>query len=151
MIYINLKNRAISQNTLPFNSMCKFGDAYLGCTDAGLFAIGGYNDNGAEIPMLMRSGTTDFGMGNQKRFRSVTVGGEANGNCKFSLYADGVLAAELDIVPDADGQFSETAYVSRAAQGRFWYWQIENVDGAFVAVYNITALPIVLHPGRRVG
>ena len=151
MLEVNLKARAISQSTLPFNSMCKVGDAYLGCTDSGLFTIGGYNDNGAEIPMLIKSGTTDFGIGNQLRFRRVYVTGEANGQCKFTLFADGIEAASLDIVPDDDGIFDVSVAVSRAHVGRQWSWKIENVNGSFVALYKVEALPIILHSSRSRG
>jgi len=53
MLEVNLKNRAISQTTQNFNSMCRFGDAYLGATSSGLFSIGGYNDNLVKIPALI--------------------------------------------------------------------------------------------------
>lgn len=151
MLELNLKNNAVTQTSVSFNSMCKFGDAYLGCTSGGLFSIEGYNDAGIEIPMAIRSGTTDLGNGNQKRFRFVYVTGESNGQCKFSFYLDGVLAGQLDIVPSAGGVFDVRVPVSRAVQGRWLYWEIENIDGSFVALYSVEALPVILHPGRSRG
>lgn len=151
MLEINIKNRAISQTTLPFNSMCNVNGITLGATGSGLFVLGGYNDNGSEIPMLLKSGVTDFGINNQKRFRFVHVTGEANGDCVFKMFADGVLVVTLDIIPDESGVFDVRAPVSRTAVGRQWQWQIENVDGAFVALYSVEALPVILHPGRNRG
>lgn len=151
MFELNLKNRALSQTTVAYNSMAKCGDKYLGCTDAGLFLIGGYNDHGVQIPMLMRSGMTDFGDGNQKRFRFFYVSGEANGNGTITIFADGVEAGTADIVPSDTGVFDVRIPISRAHQARYWSWQVENTAGAFIALYSVKALPIILHSGRARG
>lgn len=131
--------------------MCNLNGVALGATSSGLFVLGGYNDNGAEIPMAIRSGTTDLGHANQKRFRFVYVSGESNGQCKFSFYLDGKLAGELDIIPNDDGIFDVRVPASRAVDGRWLYWEIENIDGSFVALYSVEALPVILHPGRSRG
>ena len=151
MLELNLKNRAISQTTVTYNSMAKFGDKYLGCTDAGLFLMGGYNDHGAQIPLLMRSGMTDLGNGNQKRFRYFYVAGEANGSGTITIFADGVEAGSSAITPNASGIFDVRIPISRAYLARYWSWQVENVDGAFIALYAVKAAPIILHHGRARG
>ena len=151
MLELNLKNNAVTQTSVSFNSMCKFGNVALGCNSSGLYQITGYNDHGIEINALMQSGTTDFGVPNQKRFRSIHATGEANGDCKLSLYADGELACELDIVPDNTGVFDVKVPVSHVHVGRWWSWSFENVDGAFFALYSVSAVITVLHSCRNRG
>jgi len=148
MIELNLKTRAAAQTTKTYNSMCRFGDKFLGATDAGMFEIGGGSDNGVQIPMLVKSGMTDFGVANLKRFRYFYFGLESDGDCLLKVYVDGALAASMDVSPTSAGRFDVRVPVSRSFLGRYWAWSVENVDGSFVALYSVQALPIVLHHGR---
>lgn len=146
MIELNLKTKAASQTTVPFNSMCKFGDHYLGATSSGLFEIGGYNDAGVAIPALIKSGMTDFGSNSVKRFRFFYFGLHATGRLNLKVYCDDALAGEYQV--DGTGDMSVRVPISRVHQGRYWAWSVENVSGAFFALYSVEALPVILHPGR---
>lgn len=149
MLEVNLKNRAITQHTRTFNSMCKFGNTYLGASAGGLFQIGGYNDAGVQIPALIRSGTFDLGTNAEKRFRFLYFGLKSNGTLTISLYHRDTLATKI-AVPSTGGLTKEIRVpVSRQYQGGYWFWQIENKDGAFFALYSVKGLPIIMHPGRR--
>ena len=149
MLELNLKNRAATQTTLPFNSMCKFGNSYLGATSSGLHSMGGYNDAGVVIPAFIKSGTMDFGVGNVKRFRFFYFGLETNGGLVLKVYCDDELAAEeYTVAPAETTSMRVRVPISRVHQGRYWAWSVENVSGAFFALYSVEALPVILHPGR---
>ena len=149
MLELNLKTKAASQTTLPFNSMCKFGSSYLGATSAGLHTLGGYNDHGVAIPALIKSGNMDFGSTNNKRFRFFYFGLETDGNLLLKVYCDKVLAAEqYTVAPAETTSMRVRVPISRVHQSRYWSWSVENVSGAFMALYSVEALPLFLHPGR---
>ena len=146
MLEVNLKNRAITQHTRTFNSMCKFGDHYLGASSSGLFRIGGYNDAGVQIPALSKSGMTDFGMASLKRFRFFYFGLETTGSLILKVFCDGTLAAAHTVTPATKGQRTVRVPVSRQHAGRYWSWSTENVNGSFFALYSVQAIPVILHP-----
>lgn len=146
MLELNLKNRAISQHTRDFNSMCRFGGAYLGASDSGLFLIEGYNDHGVQIPALSKSGMTDFGMASLKRFRFFYFGLDTTGSITLKIFCDGALAATMTVKPDVKGKRTVRVPVSRNHAGRYWSWSIENANGAFFALYSVQAIPVILHP-----
>ena len=148
MLEVNLTNRAISQTTVAFNSMCKFGDVYLGATDTGLCKICGYDDNGTEIPAMMKSGMFDLGTPNPKRFRFFYFGLQCSGDLLLKVFCDDVLAASYTVDAGAGGTREIRVPISRAHSGRYWEWKVENVDGSFFALYSVKAMPIVLGNGR---
>lgn len=148
MIELNLKTRAAAQTTVPFNSMCKFGEHFLGATSSGLFLITGFTDAGSEIPALVKSGTTDFGMASLKRFRFFYFGLETTGTLTLKVFCDGVEAASYTVTPETPGQRTVRVPISREHAGRYWSWSVENVDGAFFALYSVEGLPVILHPNR---
>ena len=149
MLELNLKNRAISQTTMTYNSMAKFGNIYLGATEQGIYQITGFSDHTIEIPALIKSGIFDLGVAQKKKFRSFYFSGEANGDLKVTIYADGIASEAFNITPDADGIFDFKITYPTNIKARYWQWQIENVNGSFFVLYEVTALPIVLHPGRN--
>lgn len=146
MLELNLKTKAATQTTKAYNSMCKFGDKYLGATGAGLFEIGGYNDNGSQIAARVDSGQFDSGMNNKKRFRYFYFGLETAGSLKLSVYGDGMLAGEYTVT-NKSGMQNVRVPISRSVKARYWQWRIENISGAFFALYSVEALPVVLAAG----
>jgi hypothetical protein len=143
MIEINLTNKAAAQTTVDFNSMCKFGDRYLGASSSGIFEIDGYNDNGTAIQTLVKSGKFDLGSERRKRFRFFYFGLETDGELTLSIFADDVLAAQYDVSPEPTVQLVRVP-ISRETNARYWQWQIENVSGAFFSIYDVKAIPIIL-------
>ena len=146
MIELNLKTKAASQTTVPFNSMCKFGDVYLGATSEGLYQLHGYTDAGVAIPALIKSGMTDFGMASLKRFRFFYFGLETTESITLKIFCDGSLAATMTVKPDVQGKRTVRVPVSRKHAGRYWSWSIENAKGAFFALYSVQAIPVILNP-----
>lgn len=148
MIEINLKNRAISQTALPFNSMCKFGDVYIGATSEGLFKLDGYNDDGAEIPALIRSGMFDLGTSNDKRFAYFHLGLEATGDMEMEIFCDGVSSYTAEIPYQEDGRRNVLVKIPKGLSARYWAFELRNVDGAFFVLHSVKIVPITLLSAR---
>lgn len=144
MLQLNLKNRAITQTTESFNSMCMLGNVPIGATGTGLYRMCGSSDNGVEIPALMRSGVFDLGTEKPKRFRFFYLCLETDGELTLTVFCDGEQAAQYSVSKTTGIQEIKVP-ISRAHQGVHWQWQVENVDGAFFALYSVKALPVVLH------
>ena len=144
MIEINLTNRAAAQTTLAYNSACMFDGVPLGATSAGLYRVGGYTDHGAAIPALLKSGLFDLGTERIKRFRFFYFGLQASGSLKLTVFCDGIEAANYTVNGGDGGAREVRVPISRTYQGRYWQWQVENVSGAFFALYSVKALPVVL-------
>ena len=148
MLTINMANRAATQNTLPFNSMCRFGDAHLGASSSGLFSISGYTDAGVGIPALIRSGVFDLGTPQFKGFRYFYFGLDATGNLELAVFCDGEQIATYVVDGGASGYREIRVPIGRGARGRYWQWQVENVGGSFFALYSVKAMPVFLRTVR---
>jgi hypothetical protein len=150
MIELNLVNKAPSQSTLNFNSMCKFNGEYLGASSTGVYKMVGYNDNGVQIPSIVKSGMNDFGSHSQKRFRFFYFGVETTGDLILKVFADGsIVGEEYSTSPLAQEVRTIRVPISRKGQARYWSWSVENVDGSFFSLYSVKALPVILHPGHN--
>lgn len=145
MIALNLKTRAATQTTEAFNSMCRFGDTYLGVTNQGLFRIQGYADAGVQIPAVFKLGKTDFGTDRMKRISYVYLGLETTGALKLNVYCDGVFKKAYDVPYPGTGKQEVVVKIpDRGLIARYWEFGVESVSGCFFALYSIKILPVVL-------
>lgn len=148
MIELNLKTKAAVQSTLTYNSMCKFGDVYLGATSAGIGRICGYSDNGVEIPAVVATGMFDLKTERNKRFAYVYLGLETNGAMEIELWCDGVYKVTLSVPYPGSGKREIYAKVPRGLRARYWQLRIKNVDGSFFVLYSVKLLPVVLQSAK---
>ena len=144
MLELNLTNKAISQITLNFNSLCNFNNNYIGASNNGLFLLNGYNDNGVEIPALIKSGLIDFGTWHPKRGRFFYFDLETTGDLKLSIFCDGKDVAEYITSSNTTDVQRICIPIGSGNQGVWWSWQIENIDGCFFVLYRVDALMIIL-------
>jgi hypothetical protein len=152
MLRLNLKNRAVSQTTQRYNSMCLHRGVPLAATDKGLLRIGGYTDSGEPIPAKMKSGKFDLGADNIKRFRYFYFGVRGNGDLKLTIWADDKLVREYVVPVEAHrGRQEIRVMVGRGVAARYWQWQIENIGGSFFTLYSVRALPCHVLTGQRGG
>ena len=149
MLTINMANRAAAQNTLQFNSMCRFGDVHLGASGSGLFALDGYADDGVGIRALIKSGLLNLGMENKKRFRFFYFGVEASGPLTLTVHGDGVLAGQYTVAGLQPGLQVVRVPISREVNAWYWQWTVENSAGSFFVLHSVKALPVILHPGHQ--
>lgn len=147
MIECNLNNNAISQTLRRYSSMCHFNGRTLCTRDDGLFQLYGYTDSGEQIEAWIKSGKFDLGTERYKRIRFFYFGLNAQGNIKLSLFADDQPAGEYEVF--VQGRQEVRVPVSRAFEARYWQWKVENMDGAFFALYSVKVLPVAVHSGQR--
>ena len=143
---------AISQyDGYNFGSMCQLdGGFYLGANSHGVFRLntGGSFDN-AQINARFRTPTSDYGDANQKRVRVAHVGFEADGELNLSIRNDEGNERTYALSPEGSEGLQGTAKVKagRDGKGRYWDFEIENVEGSDFSVDRIEALFVLL--GRK--
>ena len=148
MLDVNLKTKAATQTTRAFNSMCKFGDVYLGATSAGLFRICGYSDDGVEIPALLSTGVFDLGTERFKRIAYIYLGLESTGAMQVEVWCDGVYKITLDVPSVGASKREVYLKVPKGLRARYWQLKFKNVDGSFFVLYSVKLLPVVLQSAK---
>lgn len=144
---MNILNSATTQFTnYNFNSICKFGETYLGATDSGLFVLNsGSKDNTTNISARFRTMTNDFGASNQKRIRTVYINGEGNGDVKLTVRNDEANSREYTFELSEQFQKGYKKNIGRDGKGRHWDFEFANVDGSDFSIDLIEAIPIILN------
>jgi hypothetical protein len=144
-----LERLAASQyQNYNFNSMCKFGDVYLGASDDGIFELdSGDTDDGTEIEAFFETVTSDFGIEHQKRFRRAYFGYETDGQLTLIIKDDDENERIFNVTPIHANQQQHTSVVPlpRNAKGRYWVLRVENVRGSDFSVDSIRLIPVVLN------
>ncbi len=144
----NLANIAITQYChFNFNSMCKFGDVYLGANEDGIHTLGGGTDNGTDIDAFLELALSDWGISEFKRIRRLFIGYETNGNLLFTIKddEDDSWTATLEYHRFGyDRQTGNEIDGRRDKVGRYWSIRIDNIDGAEFAIDSIEVLAVIL-------
>jgi len=140
-----LEVKATTQFTkYDFNSMVKFGGEYLGATSEGLFKLGGALDAGEPINAYFAPVTTDMGISQPKRLRSLFVGCEATGPFAVGVAADqGAERLYQVSVSAGSGQQGCKVPIGRDGEGRYWEFIFYNLNGSDLSVDSIEVLPII--------
>lgn len=151
-ICLSTERIAPSQYTnYNFNSMCSFRGRYLGANENGVFVLGEADvDGSSKINSKFKVALTDFGTSNRKRIRSMLVGFETDGRLKLSVSTDegAVRTAELASKYEASNrQQGVKVPIGRDGIGRYWSFQVENIDGADFSVDEISAILITRETG----
>ena len=144
---VNMRNNAISQyGNYDFKSFCDFGSVCLACGDGGIYSLNGSDDDGTDISSEFKSMTTDFDVANQKRLRSLFIGGEWDGWLKVTITDDEGNSREYLTPPLDSGNLQEgnKVAIGRDGKGRYWNFEVENIDGCDFSVDSMDALPILL-------
>ena len=131
-----------------FNSMCRFGDKYLGANTSGIFELdSGNTDAGTAIEAFFELVTTDMGIDQQKRIRSAYLGCETDGNLMLTVKDDEGNERHYTVKPNHIGNLQQTSKVSigRDGKGRYWMFRIDNVQGCDFGINSITVVPIILN------
>lgn len=129
----------------PFTSMAQIGDTYFGAGPDGLYQIGGDTDDGVDIDCRIETPTFDGGAVNQKRIRSIYLGGKFSGEMILTALDDEDNEREYAVgSPEASNQRSLKVPVGRDGKGRYWQVRLENEDGADFSVDTIDVNLLVL-------
>ena len=129
-----------------FDSMCKFGDTYLGCNEYGIFSLEGDKDGLTDIEAFFELITTDFGIPNQKRIRKAYLGYETSGSLVLEIKddEDNVRRYPVEASLNDQRQHSTKIAVGRNGKGRYWTFKLENVDGCDFSIDSLDILMTVL-------
>lgn len=140
--------RASQYAGYDFNSMCRFGDVFLGAGDDGIAVLdSGHLDGTEQIEAFFELPTSDFGSDHQKRLRAAYLGCETNGQMMFSVKDDDDNERHYLVDPNHSGNQQHTIKVplGRNGKGRYWMVRIENINGADFSVDSIALVPIILN------
>jgi hypothetical protein len=141
-------SRASQYEGYDFNSMCKFGDVYLGAGDAGIKVLdSGSLDVAANISAFFELPTSDFGDEHQKRVRAAFLGLEASGSVLFTLKHDDGTSRSYTVTPTliTNKQHMVKVWAGRNGKGRYWMVRIDNVSGSDFSVDAIALLLVLLN------
>lgn len=144
-LYLSLETLAASQYIgWDFNSFVELDGDLYGVSPAGLFLIGGDDDNGTPISSIVSGPMTDFGADQVKRIRNVYMGGKAAGPLTLTLATDDKEGVDfyMDNWTSAMGLYRQRG--SRDQKGRFWQWTIANVNGSDFEINTVTMRAVVL-------
>lgn len=140
-------SRASQYEGYDFNSMCKFGEVYLGGGDSGIMVLdSGHLDATVPVESFFELPTSDFGHEGQKRLRSAYIGGETNGEIVLTLKDDDGNERAFLVAPNHSGNQQHTMKVAlgRNGKGRYWMVRIDNVNGSDFSIDTISVLPIIM-------
>lgn len=142
---------ATTQVTYPFNSYFRFDGKVLATGADGLALMESAADfDGDPINAFLETFATEMGYAGNKRLRFLYLLVETTGDIKIIFTVDKVVTRTITVTPDADGVQFIKVPVGRSAAGASWSFRVENVDGCWFALKELSALPIYLHKGRKV-
>ena len=130
-----------------FNSFCKFGDAYIGANSSGIFTLdSGDLDGSTEIEAFFEPVTSDWGIPNQKRIRSMYVSGEFDSDIQLTVYDDeeNERIYTLEPIHFSNKQHTQKVGIGRDGKGTYWMVRIDNVNGSDFSIDRIQVVPIIL-------
>lgn len=148
---INLVNSAAVQYCFyNFNSMCKFGDVYLGANEDGIHILEGSNDNGVDIDAFFELVLSDWGISNYKKIRRAFIGCLADGVIKVTFTTDKDGTWNVEFRPGETAKQQGNAVKGRRdILGRYWNVRLENINGSDFKIDAIELIVNVLDKRRR--
>ena len=133
--------------SFEYDSMAKSGDRFLCASSGGLFELTGTADNITAITSYFEPLTTDFGISNEKKLRSLYIGYEAAGNLTLTVSTELGFSEVITIPASTAGQKARKVPISMAVRGRYFTFQIKSV-GVDFSIDEIKVLPIIMGHGR---
>lgn len=130
-----------------FNSFCKFNGAYLGSNENGIFTLdSGDLDDTAEIEAFFELVTSDWGIPNQKRIRSMYLSYETNSDLQLTIYDDegNQRTYLLEPIHLSNKQHTQKVSIGRDGKGTYWMVRIDNINGSDFSVDRIQVVPVIL-------
>lgn len=131
-----------------FNSYARLGEVVLAAGPTGIFALEGDTDLEQPIAARVAGGVSDWGEVQTKRVLGAYVGLRADGMLDLTLITDEHHEYLYRLVPrNLDVLHPARVKTGRGIDGRYWQWQLDNVDGAD---FTVESLALEVQPlGRR--
>lgn len=146
-IALNLKNVAPTfYKEFNFDSMITFNGKCLGACEDGIFELGGDTFAGDDIDAYFTLPTTDLGVANQKRIRSIFAGYESDGTMQAKVTMDDGTEQTYNLSPNSavNAQEGSEGYGKQDEIGRYIKLKVANVDGADFGFDTIDIIPVLL-------
>ena len=149
---INIVNRAVSEyDQFPFNSFTKFKNEYLGATSDGIYRMSGDDDAGETVTAKIRTGLLQLGSIQKKVVPECYIGYTSTGSLvmKIAAVEQGSKNEhwfELDRTKDSTDTDNFT--LPRGLKGRYFQFELIDMDGADFELDSIDLYPVVL--SRRI-
>jgi len=139
------KNNASSQLTdYNFNSYCQFRENFLACNQSGVDKIGGTGG----VASMFETFVTNLNWPGKKRNRYIYVGIETEGTIIITPIIDGTDGTPITFTPNSAGRQYMRMTVSKDNVGYYWAYRVENVDGCWFAISEVSILPTYLSKRR---
>ncbi len=142
----NLNTGAASfYEDFKFNSFALIDGQYFGANASGIFAIGGNDDDGADINAVVTLGKSDLDAPTNKRVPAVYASAESELPLRLTCRVEGeAYTYELD---RETGEMSVSkAKPGKGLSGVYWELEVSNQQGAD---FTIDKLEIITEPGKR--
>lgn len=145
---LNLYNQAISQYTdYDYNTLGVFQGTPIGIKGSGLDKLEQSDHDGASIDARIETGYMNFGNPNQKRIRSIVLGGEAESPVMVDINCNESTMETVNLL------FSESmlklsgakAYSTRFQKGRYFQFVVSNTNGDQFSIEDLTIVALILH------
>jgi len=151
-LVMEVSNLAVTQYcNFNFNSFCEFNGTVIAASENGLYSLEGTTDAGSAIQASFKLLTSDWGVENLKRIRSIYIGYETKGDLELTTFSDEDNVKVYNLPYHKwNRQGSNKVNGRRDAQGRYWSIKISNVNGSSFAIDSIDILPIILNKKPRI-
>lgn len=151
---LNTESKGLSTYTnYPFNSFFEVGGKWIGVTGAGLYTLGGDDDDGEAIDARLRLGMQSLGSRMVKHIPEAFIGYTGDGRLilRLIIVADGSgekVAADYRMKPRPAGAKRESRFEpGKGVQAVDFDFEIENIDGGDFDISSIEFYPLAV--GRR--
>lgn len=118
-----------------FNSFAQYAGRQLAAMPGGVYALGGDDDDGEPIDMVIATPISDLGVQTLKRVREAFIGYRSQGRAELHVKADDdewhVYALDET---RGDGLYRNRVKVGRGIKGAYFQFRFINVDGAAFAI-----------------
>lgn len=154
VMVMNTKNLARSLYTsYNFNSMAEFRDAYYGAKDDGIYLLDGDTDAAANISATIKTGITDYGVGNMKRVEYAILGvSNADTLVLKTITYDRTNGQEIErwynLLSTNDRLRNVRVKFNRKLKSNYWQFELANKDGGDFELDFMEVYPLILK--RRV-
>jgi hypothetical protein len=146
---LNLQTMAASQYAgFEMSSLCVFNGKIVGINQVGIYEHDGDLDAGRPINALFRPVSVDLGSDADKEVRVLNISGAMEGNLLITPYTDNEEGHGTSFKSFTWDQTSITVGISGDNRGRFWSFEISNINGSdfsIDALYPLFAVLVNTH------
>jgi hypothetical protein len=144
---INVANTAVSQYTgLSFDSLSVFNGVLIGGGTSGIFKLEGNTDAGTDIAATFKSCSSDLGISNTKRMRSLLLMGEFEGDLEvYPVVNDDEGEVHTVVAEESFFYRSYKIPVNRDNQGKTIGVVVKNKNSSRFILDSIDVLPVIIN------